>query len=55
MIVGVKEHDILTYCMARSVQLFWAPFFGTKLGPSLRAGQYERIRRVDDEMTPQLA
>ena len=23
--------------------------FDTKLGPRLRAGQYERIRRVDDE------
>ena len=29
--------------------------FETKLGSSLRAGQYERMRRVDDEMARQLA
>ena len=28
---GVKQHDILTYRIARSVQLFWAPFLTQNL------------------------
>ena len=31
MIVGVKQHDILTYRIARSVKLFWAPFLTQNL------------------------
>ena len=36
MIVGVKQHDILTYRIARLGAIFDA-----KLCPSLRAGQYD--------------
>ena len=31
MIVGVKQHDIPTYRIARSVQLFWASFLTQNL------------------------
>ena len=31
MIVGVKQHDILTYRIARSIQLFWVPFLAQSL------------------------
>ena len=31
MTVGVKQHDILSYRIARSVRLFWAPFLSQNL------------------------
>ena len=45
---GIKTYDILTCCIA-SLFHFFGTIFDTRLGPSLRAGQDERMRRVDDE------
>ena len=48
MIVGVKQHDILTYRIA-ICSIVLGAIFDKKLDPSLRTGQFERMRRVDDE------
>ena len=44
---GIKTYDILTYCIARTVPLFWAPFLTQNL--VLVFLVFARMRRVDDE------
>ena len=50
LIVGVKQHDILDLLHRSICSIVLGAIFDTKLGPSLRAGQYERMRRDDDKI-----
>ena len=50
IVVGVKQHDILDLLHRSICSIVLGAIFDTKLGPSLRAGQYERMRRDDDKI-----